>query len=121
MSLELLSMENVQLQDALEGLKQYPRSVFRSLAKATTPNDVDSYSQSTGQDRWKISRGPLFDLVIFGLKSLAHLTSDPSRSKAFFHPRSWSNQALVFGSEASEIAGGEGPLRSSVKPGPLSP
>ena len=30
------------LQDALEGLKHYACSVFKSLARATTPSSVDS-------------------------------------------------------------------------------
>ena len=30
------------LQDALEGLKHYACSVFKSLARATTPSGVDS-------------------------------------------------------------------------------
>ena len=30
------------LQDALEGLKHYACSVFKSLARATTPSNLDS-------------------------------------------------------------------------------
>ena len=81
------------------------------------------YSQSAGQDQWKIWKGPLFDLVIFGLRGLGgssliapQILQDRG---SFFDPRSWSNQDLELGNEASEIAGGEGPLRSSAKPGPL--
>ena len=81
-----------------------------------------SYSQGAGQDRWKISKGPLSDLVIFGLRGLgdssliaAQILQDRG---SFFHPQSSLNQYLVLGSEASEIVGGEGPLRPSAKQTP---